>query len=73
MNNDDKTEGGRRRFLLGLSAVGGMTAAGSAFSSRDGLLPAGDPESEPGPAQEKASQGYRESAHVHAYYRSLKD
>ena len=69
MHGNDDTDGGRRRFLLGLSAVGGLTAAGSAFPARDGLLV---PEVQ-GQPERDASQGYRETEHVRAYYRTLKD
>ena len=68
--NDDKTDSSRRRFIAGLTAVGGLAATGTAVSgSNDPATPASVPET----GQPAESIGYHDSEHVQAYYRSLKD
>jgi len=64
------TDSGRRRFIAGLTAVGGLAAAGAAVSANnDAPTPATTPET----GEPTESIGYQNSDHVQAYYRSLKD
>lgn len=64
------TDSSRRRFIAGLSAVGGLAATGAAVSgTRSPATPTGSPDTEPA----TESLGYQPSEHVQAYYRSLKD
>ncbi len=69
MRQVNRTTTGRRRFLAGLTAIGGLAVTGSALSE-------GNPESvspATAPDDEHRSPGYRETEHVRAYYRSARD
>ncbi len=69
MKQSNDTSTGRRRFLAGLTAIGGLTVTGSALSE-------GSPEpiSRITARDDKhRSPGYRETEHVRAYYRSARD
>ena len=69
MKQSNETSTGRRRFLAGLTAIGGLTVTGSALSE-------GSPEpiSRITARDDKhRSPGYRETEHVRAYYRSARD
>lgn len=72
MKHGDDNSSGRRRFLAGLTAIGGLAAAGNALS--DNSEPRHHDET-PTADQDpvSASSGYRETEHVQAYYRSLRD
>jgi len=64
-----KTDSSRRRFIAGLTAVGGLAASQASVSG------AATDEQPPAVASEPPSEslGYQNSDHVQAYYRSLKD
>ena len=66
------TDSSRRRFIAGLTAVGGLAATGAAVSgSNSPAMPADGASA--GTSDPMESVGYQHSAHVQAYYRSLKD
>ena len=64
-----KTDSSRRRFIAGLTAVGGLAATQASLSG------AAANEQPPTVASEQPPEalGYQNSDHVQAYYRSLKD
>lgn len=66
MNESEMTVDGRRRFLQALAAVGvaSASAAAAPAAMADGSVEAA--------AGEKETKGYRETAHVRAYYRSAR-
>ena len=64
--NDTRTT--RRRFLAGLTAVGGIAATNSALSLDSSQLVPTTPD-----IDDDRPHGYRETDHVRAYYRAARD
>ncbi|MEN8761489.1 MAG: twin-arginine translocation signal domain-containing protein [Thiogranum sp.] len=62
----------RRLFLKGVIAAGGATAL-TAVSAPHMPDPVEDKQAGPGENPGSVSKGYRETAHVKAYYRTLRD
>lgn len=62
----------RRLFLKGVIAAGGATAL-TAVSAHHLADPLKDKQAVAGLNPDPVSQGYRETAHVKAYYRTLRD
>jgi len=62
----------RRLFLKGAVAAGGATAL-TAVSAPHLTDPIDDERVDPGGNHHAVSQGYRETAHIKAYYRTLRD
>lgn len=62
-------ESDRRKFLAGMVAVG--SAAAVVALAPDGES-AAQSAAEPAPSREPESRGYQRTAHVDAYYRSLR-
>jgi hypothetical protein len=62
----------RRLFLKGVIAAGGATAL-TAVSAPHIADPLEDKQAGPGGNPAAVSKGYRETAHIKAYYRTLRD
>ena len=62
----------RRLFLKGVVAAGGATAL-TAVSAHHHADPLNESQADVGHNPDPAEQGYHESAHVKAYYRTLSD
>jgi len=62
----------RRLFLKGVVAAGGATAL-TAVSAPHFTDPLDDKQADTGRKPDAVSQGYRETAHIKAYYRTLRD
>ena len=62
----------RRLFLKGVIAAGGATAL-TAVSAHHLEDPVNDKQTDAGVDADPVSQGYHETAHIHAYYRTLRD
>jgi len=62
----------RRLFLKGVIAAGGATAL-TAVSARHLAEPMKDKQVDAGLKPDPVSQGYHETAHIKAYYRTLRD
>ena len=73
-NDTGKTDSSRRRFIAGLTAVGGLAATGAAISNSNAATPSPASSSvDTGDAGDGESIGYQDSSHVKAYYQSLRD
>ena len=62
----------RRLFLKGVIAAGGATAL-TAVAAPHLADPPEDKQADAGGNPDALSQGYRETAHIKAYYRTLRD
>ena len=62
----------RRLFLKGVIAAGGVTAL-TAVSAPHLADPLVDKQADADGNPDAVSQGYRETAHIKAYYRTLRD
>ncbi len=62
-------ESGRRTFLVGMVAASGAAAVGALSPSEES---AAESTATQLPAPEAVSKGYQRTAHVEAYYRSLR-
>lgn len=68
--NDKPVQSGRRKFLAGMVAAGSAaTVVALTPGEESGAGEATGPSTTPGPG---SSRGYQRTAHVEAYYRSLK-
>ena len=63
----------RRLFLKGVVAAGGATALAAAVSAPHGEDPLTATEAAPDADSGGLSPGYRETAHIRAYYQTLRD
>jgi hypothetical protein len=62
-------ESGRRTFLVGMMAASGAAAVGALSPGEESAAQSTAAQS---PAPEAESKGYQRTAHVEAYYRSLR-
>ncbi len=62
----------RRLFLKGVIAAGGATAL-TAVSAHQLVDPVKDGQTDGGLNADPVSRGYHETAHINAYYRTLRD
>ena len=63
----------RRLFLKGVIAAGGATALTAVAAPHLADHPPEDKQADAGGNPDVVSQGYRETAHIKAYYRTLRD
>jgi secreted PhoX family phosphatase len=63
-------ESERRKFLAGMVAAGSAAAVVALAPGEESAAQSAEVQS---PAPEPASRGYQRTAHVDAYYRSLRD
>jgi len=68
MSDNQRVAPDRRRFLKGVAAAGG--AAAIAAASHQAV--SAEDKAKPAPKKATPAKGYQETAHIRAYYRSLR-